>query len=408
MTTSNKPIFSLINHTGCYNRGCEAIVRSTLTILQSRWPDAAYILYSERPEYDRQVLRDAPSLTILPAKYPRYSVRWLFQEILHRVPQRGYLNRLGNGSRTGNHITLSVGGDMYTLDYGFPQRVIRTDLYRYASGEPVVVWGASIGPFDDDPALETRMKEHLSRAALLTVREEHTKTYLRSIGITENVIKVSDPAFIMEPAPIPSDLEEVFGRHRVLGLTMSALITKWREGQGKDTLVQECADFVRHAIEKGYYVLLIPHVIEEGIRTRNDEAFLQKIFDCVASDIRSQVKLVQGHKLDARQLKGIIGQCHFFFGARTHSTVASLSSQVPTVSIAYSQKARGINQDIFGHEEYVLETPDVSADTLAQMLDRLEREEDAIRERLAGVIPEQKKNAYAGLDGIASILDHNA
>jgi len=62
-----------------------------------------------------------------------------------------------------------------------------------------------------------------------------------------------------------------------------------------------------------------------------------------------------------------------FAGARTHSTIAALSSGVPTLSFAYSIKARGINRDLFGHTEYcmgpeVLDAKFVS-DRIAPMID---------------------------------------
>jgi polysaccharide pyruvyl transferase WcaK-like protein len=54
--------------------------------------------------------------------------------------------------------------------------------------------------------------------------------------------------------------------------------------------------------------------------------------------------------IGARQVKWVISKCRYFIGARTHATVAAFSTGVPTISIAYSKKARGINRDIFGHE----------------------------------------------------------
>ena len=50
----------------------------------------------------------------------------------------------------------------------------------------------------------------------------------------------------------------------------------------------------------------------------------------------------------ASEYKGLISNCFVFIGARTHSTIASRSSYVPTVAIAYSVKAYGILKDIFG------------------------------------------------------------
>ena len=58
---------------------------------------------------------------------------------------------------------------------------------------------------------------------------------------------------------------------------------------------------------------------------------------------------------NAPETKWIISKMKFFAGARTHSTIAALSSYVPTLSFAYSIKAKGINKDIFGHEDLLYE-----------------------------------------------------
>lgn len=55
------------------------------------------------------------------------------------------------------------------------------------------------------------------------------------------------------------------------------------------------------------------------------------------------------------ELKGIIAQCRFFIGARTHATIAAYSSGIPTLVVGYSVKARGIAKDLFGKEDgYVI------------------------------------------------------
>jgi colanic acid/amylovoran biosynthesis protein len=53
---------------------------------------------------------------------------------------------------------------------------------------------------------------------------------------------------------------------------------------------------------------------------------------------------------NAAEIKWIIGQLTLFAGARAHPTIAALSSQIPTLSFAYSTKANGINRDIFKYE----------------------------------------------------------
>lgn len=80
-------------------------------------------------------------------------------------------------------------------------------------------------------------------------------------------------------------------------------------------------------------------------------------------------------------------------GARTHATVAALSQKVPTTSIAYSIKAKGINHDLFGHTNFVLETPKVTAATLEIHLNKLIDNHVAIKELLNVKIPTWKQDA---------------
>jgi colanic acid/amylovoran biosynthesis protein len=54
------------------------------------------------------------------------------------------------------------------------------------------------------------------------------------------------------------------------------------------------------------------------------------------------------HQFNASQIKYVISNLRFFIGARTRATIAALSSGIPTVSIAYGVKAKGINKDLFG------------------------------------------------------------
>ena len=75
-----------------------------------------------------------------------------------------------------------------------------------------------------------------------------------------------------------------------------------------------------------------------------------------------RVMLITNEGYNAAELKFIISKCVFFIGARTHSTIAAYSSQVPTLVLGYSVKSIGIATDIFGTEEgYVVEAKDLES-----------------------------------------------
>lgn len=61
---------------------------------------------------------------------------------------------------------------------------------------------------------------------------------------------------------------------------------------------------------------------------------------------------------------------------------------MPTVSIAYSIKARGINRDIFGEEWMVIPTARLSKESLLIALDQLVEREKELKVRLNIVVPD--------------------
>tara|TARA_B100002049_G_C16028400_1_gene353454 strand:- start:563 stop:1072 length:510 start_codon:yes stop_codon:yes gene_type:complete len=144
----------------------------------------------------------------------------------------------------------------------------------------------------------------------------------------------------------------------------------------------EIVEFIRVTV-KNYdmSVLLIPHVVPlNGDSKNNDADYMRPVLDSL-SDLGSRVRMMDS-ALNAAQIKQVISQCRFFIGARTHATIAALSSIVPTVSIAYSIKAKGINQDLFGHQDAVIESAEVSQTSLLAGLEWLHTHEQELCEQL--------------------------
>ena len=119
----------------------------------------------------------------------------------------------------------------------------------------------------------------------------------------------------------------------------------------------------------------------------------------------SKISLLQD-QYDSAQIKYIISNCKYFIGARTHSTIAALSSLIPTLSIAYSIKARGINKDIFGHEGYVLDISDITSETLMKGFNKIVNEEIEIKETLTNKISLINKDLKQATSLLEKVEDH--
>ena len=147
---------------------------------------------------------------------------------------------------------------------------------------------------------------------------------------------------------------------------------------------------------------LIQHVTNPG---SNDHEFMQRALSLINDENDNIILISPGY--NAAETKWLISRMTLFAGARTHSTIAGLSSGVPTLSFAYSIKAQGINRDIFGHTDYRMEPGDLDVRGVASRLTSMLDESAAIRNDLAERVPGVQKAALSAGAGLKHLLGVN-
>ncbi|MHB9131492.1 MAG: polysaccharide pyruvyl transferase family protein [Armatimonadota bacterium] len=393
----------LVGHGGYYNRGCEAIVRSTVALLRQVLGPVRIILSSCNPG-DDATAGYALTDRIIPATAQRWTPSWALARLADlRNRQQGLRWWLAPVTAVLREvdIVLSIGGDNYC--YGTPHYFIELNRSIHRHGIPLVLWGASIDAVKADEATCRDLQDY----DLITARESLTVTRLAECGITSNVRHVADPAFLLPSARY--DLTEFCPRGEgILGFNISPLLARYHRDQSASPLVQASVAALRHCIDHvGLGVLLVPHVtggMPPGEKWNDDRLVLEEILQAV--DRPGAITLMPS-TLDAMQSKYVIAQCRLFIGARTHSTIAALSSCVPTLSIGYSIKAWGINHDIFGHTHYVVDSRQLNVEVLPAAVGRLLRDEDAIRQHLTQHIPHVIEGARQGADHLSTLVGSN-
>ena len=136
-------------------------------------------------------------------------------------------------------------------------------------------------------------------------------------------------------------------------------------------------------------IVLIPHVMNN-----KDLGVLRLLYkDYINND---RVYLIENEKLNAKQLKYIISKCDLYIGARTHSTIAAYSTNVPTLVLGYSVKSKGIAKDVFGtYENYVL--PIAQLDSMQYLVNGfkwLYENQSMIKKALIEKMPEYIEKYY--------------
>lgn len=272
------------------------------------------------------------------------------------------------------------------------------------AGKTTMLFAASVGPFTTSPVIERYMVSHLRRYTAISVRETATLAYLRSLGV-DNAVLVADPAFRLQPES--TELAAPYGGSHdgVLAFNVSPLIAdSWYRSNPGGSLIDECATFVRRVLaETKMGVALLPHVDPlDGNPENSDSNFMMGLLAACGGPSERLAMIRRG--LNAAQLKHVIGASRYLIAGRTHATVAGWSQRVPTISIAYSIKARGLNQDLFDSLDYVLDTPKVSRQSLWQSFELLREREQPLRDLLAQRIPIWQVNAGKSAELLADVL----
>lgn len=396
---NESPLYVLHGNSTIRNRGCQAIALSTMQLLREEFPGcqivhAPYIM----PANQRGEPRELDGAPVRPWTFHRrYTWRWwLHQARKARRPQREPVIELASRATA----VLECGGDNFSMDYGLPVRYFQAAEQVLATGCPLVLWGASVGPFSQDPTFEKYAAERLRRFTLICARESATVEYLTSIGVSENVRLVADPAFLLTPQEIDLDREGLgILRQPCVGLNFSSLIGKYHGNL--DQWTDEVAQAVRETARRiDLPIVLIPHVFTSDA---NDLVFLRQARACLG-DLGERIVLVD-KEYSSRELKFIISRLAAFAGARTHSTIAALSSCVPTVSVSYSMKAKGINRDIFGHEDWVIPFRGMAGGAFGEKMSRLLLEAQPVRKRLEEVIPNMREKVRSAADWVRPFAD---
>lgn len=372
-------------HGGSLNRGCEAIVRSSTTLIKEKINKAQVYLSSGRPETDKIIPKLDGIFDGSDSKIKKYSYDWFISS----VKVKFFHDESYALGKIHHHIIkhikdvdvcLSIGGDNYC--YGEQPGWYEVDKRVKKYGKKLVLWGCSIGEED----LSQRKIQDLKLFDLILARETLTYNLLKNKGL-QNIRLVADPAFTMEKEEL--ELPKGWQEGNTVGLNFSPLV--WKRNQESKAAVRDLINYILSATDMT--IALTPHVIDKG---NNDYEVLHQFYEDFKNTGRV---LILPDDLNAIQYKGYIGRMRFFIGARTHATIAAYSSFVPTMVLGYSIKSRGIAKDIFGEEKLVLGIDEISeSQKLIANFDQMVGDERVIRQQLQLSIPKIVKMSYKAVD----------
>lgn len=400
----------LVLHAGVSNKGTQALVFSLIDTVQKYVPNSQFTFVGLETDQNEIPIKKQLALKPLKNPYPWiYLIECSAIKVLKKIGISYPISKKSNlFYYYDSDIVINTGGDLLSGEQ-FGLTSLLNISYAILLDKPVVLYAESLGYYQNS-FFGFIANQVLNRTTLITVREDLSKKYLEQNKITKSkVYLTADSAFNLEPVSQSSVFEILLNeginvsQRPIIGINPSGLINKFRKSGSKDSNEEVVSIFARvidSVIEKfDANIIMIPHVYTEKV---NDKKVISKIYNIVAN--KSNVNIIQ-NEYNAKELKGIIGICDLFVGARMHATIAATSMYVPTVGIAYSHKMYGIIGQMLKQENYIIDIKDLSYDILMNKICDCWNNHDIIKSELRTTIPQVKEKALLNGKYVKDLLD---
>lgn len=340
---------------GGMNLGDEAILQSIITQLRASLP-VEITVFSRNAEDTKK----------------RHNVEKVIQvRDLTRVEVRPEIQRL-------DLFILGGGGILFDTE---AEIFLRELEVAREEGVPNMVYAVGVGPLSNE-STRKRIKNVLSNVDVITVREREAKKTLEEIGVNREIIVTADPAFLLEPEPLPKDISEqepVCKKPMLIGLSVRepGPAAPNLDPAFYHSLIANAADFVISRLDAS--VVFVP-MERQVLDVQNSHAVISKM-------LRPQCAWVLKGEYTPGQLLSYMGRFDFVIGMRLHFLIFAALQGVPFVALPYASKVSGLLEE--------LKTPmppinQVNAGLLNAYIDQAWDERTQMKTKIQQLLPELK------------------
>lgn len=361
---------------GVYNFGCEAIIRGTVEILKNLGVKEEQIsYYSARAQDDKKYLKDLKIQVIQLERHQNYVVRIINK--VFRIVKFPYQLKVDDLKKIEkSDVIFSIGGDMYTIPkwkrqkkaYSYYNRLVQSGNYLIKRGKKIVIFGASIGPFGDRKKAIDYYMNYFRRVHLIVAREDKCLNYLENNGVSNNTLFFPDPAFFVK-------LENaVQMEKKYIGINLSPLSLVELYGNVSKEMIEKLCNLMRNIMkETNLDILLIPHVLSPDSKD-NDLLLLKKIKMNMDSDLSKRITI--GNNKNFLETKQLLHRCKMVIAARMHCAVNAVSENIPTIFLAYSHKAEGMCEYVYGDKQWSIALNQIDEELIEKVKKMYEKADD--------------------------------
>jgi len=350
------------------NMGVTALYMSTITGISKYIHNVEFVVFDNGLGTRKETVNIGDNKAIKIIRYgARGGFRYYRHENLLTMLVMSKLGKLGAILNEGINlidscdVVLDVsGGDSFSDIYGLRRfnNINRPKQISVNRKKPLILLPQTYGPYKNS-RVEQQAIQSIRNATLAWARDENSFKILKNLldGYFSNDRHHSgvDMAFRLIPKnakqkisePLSTWLNEISSTKLIIGINVSGLIYNDPEKAKKaygfkadyknviNGLITRLLNNTKANIVLVSHVMTKPGHYESDFEACGDVAVsVDKVF--------SDRIIVSPLTLNESEVKWLISKLNWFCGTRMHSTIAGLSSYVPTSAISYSDKTKGV------------------------------------------------------------------
>jgi len=248
------------------------------------------------------------------------------------------------------NLTCLVGGTtgptwvaelLNDIDFGIPGVIFGTGICR----KYIVPWKHNL--VVDCSVSKNDWKDISNQAMFIGVRTPDCAKILESWDV-KNVKVIGDPALsLCEPKLQSSHSKRV-------GVSLGS---SWKSFGNQDKVDKVVAGIIKHLLDDGYFVELLPALKQEVIHNTN---FILK-YGLIGVKIHRNFRSVEER---IRKIKGY----DFVISQRLHPSIISMGCGVPAISLAYHDKCINFMKS-FGMEKFIVRTDNINERKILNLIE---------------------------------------
>ncbi|MGI5836750.1 MAG: polysaccharide pyruvyl transferase family protein, partial [Chloroflexota bacterium] len=225
------------------------------------------------------------------------------------------------------------GGILFDSDV---RNYLREVFLAHDVGVPVMVYAIGAGPLKES-SNQALVRDALCRAAVVTVRDREAYKVLEEAGVHRDIAITADPAYLLEPEPLPKGLLEREGlgkKQRLVGISVR------EPGPAAPDISEEhyhailanAADYVVDRLDADLvFVPMEPRTLD-----------LQHSHAIISRMAYARRATVLKGDYTSGQILSLVGRFEFALGMRLHFLMFAAMQRVPFVALPYAGKVLGL------------------------------------------------------------------